>query len=518
MKRQAGQCRYGTGPNKFNRCSAAPKRGERQEELRMGKVTGFLEIDRQMQRYQPASDRVRHFREFTLPMSDKEVEKQAARCMDCGVPYCHGPTGCPVHNQIPDWNDLVYGGEWEEAIRNLHSTNNFPEWTGRICPAPCEEACTLNLEDAPVTIKNIEQAIADRAYQDGHIRPFPPDTKSGKTVAIIGSGPAGMAAAQQLGRVGHDVHVYERESRAGGLMRFGIPDFKIEKHFVDRRIEQMQGEGVSFFCGVEIGVDKSVASLLEDYDAVLYCGGSEKPRSAGIPGTQLNGVHDAMPYLVQQNKRVAGDAPQSVAWAAEPILAGGKHVVVVGGGDTASDCIGTAFRQGAVRVTQLDIRPQPPEREDKLTVWPYWATKMRTSSSQAEGAEREFQVATLEFIGEDDHLTGVRCCEVDDKRRPVSGTEFLIRADLAFIAIGFSGPLERGVLAELSGQLTIGVDRRGSTNVEASDLDYKTGIEGFFAAGDARRGQSLVVWAIREGRQAARAIDEYLMGASLLPR
>jgi glutamate synthase (NADPH/NADH) small chain len=483
----------------------------------MGKVTGFLEIDRQVHKYQPASDRIRHFREFTLPMSDKEVEKQAARCMDCGIPFCHGPTGCPVHNQIPDWNDLVYNGDWDNAIRNLHSTNNFPEWTGRICPAPCEEACTLNLEDIPVAIKTVEQAIADKAYETGFVRPFPPEQKTGKTVAIIGSGPAGMAAAQQLGRAGHEVHVYERESKPGGLMRYGIPDFKIEKHYIDRRVEQMQGEGVTFFCGVNVGVDKTVDELLSTYDAVLYCGGSEKPRPAGIPGREFVGVHDAMPYLVQQNRRIGGEDIQSVAWASEPILAGGKHVVVVGGGDTASDCVGTAFRQGAVRVTQLDIRPQPPEKEDKLTVWPYWATKMRTSSSQAEGAEREFQVATLEFIGEDGILTGVKCCEVDEARKPIAGTEFVIRADLAFIAIGFSGPAETGVTQELAERLSIHTDRRGSRNVVANDSDYRTSIDKLFAAGDVRRGQSLVVWAIREGRQAARAIDEALMGETLLP-
>ncbi|EXL09564.1 glutamate synthase subunit beta [Aquamicrobium defluvii] len=484
----------------------------------MGKVTGFLEIDRQVHKYQPASDRIRHFREFTLPMSDSEVEKQAARCMDCGIPYCHGPTGCPVHNQIPDWNDLVYNGEWETAIRNLHSTNNFPEFTGRICPAPCEEACTLNLEDIPVAIKTVEQALADKAYEIGYIRPYPPLMKTGKRVAIIGSGPAGMAAAQQLGRAGHEVHVYERESRPGGLMRYGIPDFKIEKHFIDRRIEQMQGEGVTFFCGVNIGVDKSVESLLSGYDAVLYCGGSETPRAAGIPGADLDGVHDAMPYLVQQNRRVGGEDIQSVAWAAPEIRANGQHVVVVGGGDTASDCVGTAFRQGAVRVTQLDIRPQPPEKEDKLSVWPYWATKMRTSSSQAEGAKREFQVATLEFMGEDGKLIGVKCCEVDERRKPIAGKEFIIRADLAFIAIGFAGPFRQGVLSELDGRMKTMIDNRRSTNVAASERDYRTSIDGLFAAGDARRGQSLVVWAIREGRQAARAIDEALMGASLLPR
>ena len=484
----------------------------------MGKVTGFLEIDRQENKYQPAADRIRHFREFTIPMSEQEVSKQAARCMDCGIPYCHGPMGCPVHNQIPDWNDLVYRGNWDEAIRNLHSTNNFPEWTGRICPAPCEEACTLNLEDVPVTIKTIEQAIADKAYELGYLRPQPPETKTGKRVAIIGSGPAGMAAAQQLGRAGHEVHVYERESRPGGLMRYGIPDFKIEKRFIDRRVEQMQGEGVTFFCGVNVGVDKPVAELLAGYDAVLYCGGSEKPRVAGIPGSKFDGVHDAMPYLVQQNRRVGGEYTQSAAWACEPIFAGGKHVVVVGGGDTASDCIGTAFRQGAVRVTQLDIRPKPPEKEDKLTVWPYWATKMRASSSQAEGAERVFQVATLEFVGEEGQLTGVKCCEVDEKREPIPGTEFVIKAELAFIAIGFSGPMETGVLSEVGEQLATTVDRRNSTNVVANDRDYRTSVDRLFAAGDVRRGQSLVVWAIREGRQAARAVDEFLMGSSVLPR
>jgi glutamate synthase (NADPH/NADH) small chain len=483
----------------------------------MGKVTGFLEIDRQVHKYQPASDRIRHFKEFTLPLSDKEVEKQAARCMDCGVPFCHGPTGCPIHNQIPDWNDLVYNNDWDSAIRNLHSTNNFPEFTGRVCPAPCEEACTLNLEDIPVAIKTIEQALADKAYESGYVRPYPAEVKTEKRVAIIGSGPSGMAAAQQLGRVGHEVHVYERESKAGGLMRFGIPDFKMEKHYIDARVKQMEGEGVTFFCGVNVGVDKPVAELLAEYDAVLYCGGSETPRPAGIPGSEFEGVHDAMPYLVQQNKRVGKEDIQSVAWGAEPIMAGGKHVVVVGGGDTASDCVGTAFRQGAVRVTQLDIRPQPPEKENKLAVWPYWATKMRTSSSQAEGAEREFQVATLEFIGEEGQLTGVKCCEVDEKRQPIAGTEFVIRADLAFIAIGFAGPIAGGVTRELDGQMKLATDSRRSVNVVANDRDYRTSVDRLWAAGDIRRGQSLVVWAIREGRQAARAIDAALMGSTVLP-
>ncbi|PYE87770.1 glutamate synthase subunit beta [Phyllobacterium leguminum] len=484
----------------------------------MGKVTGFLEIDRQVAKYQPASDRIRHFREFTIPMTDGEVQKQAARCMDCGIPYCHGPTGCPVHNQIPDWNDLVYNNNWDEAIRNLHSTNNFPEFTGRICPAPCEEACTLNLEDVPVAIKTVEQAIADKAYETGYVVPQPAAVQTGKKVAVIGSGPAGMAAAQQLGRAGHEVHVYERESRPGGLLRYGIPDFKMEKHFIDRRVTQMQGEGVTFFCGVNVGVDKPVKELIEEYDAVLYCGGSETPRPAGIPGADLEGVHNAMDYLVQQNRRIGRENIDSVAWPSAPILAGGKHVVVVGGGDTASDCVGTAFRQGAVKVTQLDIRPEPPVKEDKLTVWPYWATKMRVSSSQAEGADREFQVATLEFIGEEGRLTHVRCCEVDERRKPIEGTEFFIKADLAFIAIGFSGPLEDGLVKELSGELKISSDRRGNRAVDANEQDYRTSIDKMFAAGDVRRGQSLVVWAIREGRQAARAVDEFLMGASVLPR
>ena len=484
----------------------------------MGKVTGFMEIDRQVAKYQPASDRIRHFREFTIPMSDAEVEKQAARCMDCGIPYCHGPTGCPVHNQIPDWNDLVYNGNWEEAIRNLHSTNNFPEFTGRVCPAPCEEACTLNLEDMPVAIKTVEQGIADKAYELGFIVPMPATVKTGKRVAVIGSGPAGLAAAQQLGRAGHIVDVYERESKPGGLLRYGIPDFKMEKNFIDRRIEQMRGEGVTFHCNVNVGVTLPVEKLLSDYDAVLYCGGSETPRPAGIPGADLAGVHDAMPYLVQQNRRVGREGGESAGWPAAPILAGGKHVVVVGGGDTASDCVGTAFRQGAVKVTQLDIRPRPPQTEDKLAVWPYWATKMRTSSSQAEGAVREFQVATLEFIGEDGVLTGVKCCEVDERRKPVAGTEFVIKADLAFIAIGFSGPFRGSVLKELDGKLALSTDKRGSTNIVADDEQYRTSVDKLYVAGDIRRGQSLVVWAIREGRQAARAIDLALMGTTDLPR
>jgi glutamate synthase (NADPH/NADH) small chain len=474
----------------------------------MGKVTGFLEFDRQEPKYQLAGDRIRHFREFTLALDEKDLGRQAARCMDCGIPYCHGPTGCPVHNQIPDWNDLVYAGSWEEASRNLHSTNNFPEFTGRICPAPCEEACTLNLENSPVAIKTIEQAIADKAWAEGWIVPEPPRKLTSKRVAIVGSGPAGLAAAQQLGRTGHDVHVFEREPKAGGLLRYGIPDFKMEKIHIDRRIAQMESEGVVFHYRVNVGLDLSFDSLVGEFDAVLMAGGAEQPRDPKLPGMELAGVHYAMPYLVQQNRRCGKeDWPDN-----EPILAGGKHVIVIGGGDTASDCIGTAFRQGALSVTQLDIRPKPPGLEDKLTIWPYWPTKLRTSSSQAEGAEREFQLATLGIDGKKGRATHVRCARVDEKRVPISGTEFQIRADLVFIAIGFAGPVHAGMVEE-AGLL---LDRRG--NIAADDNDYRTSRAKVFAAGDMRRGQSLVVWAIREGRQAARAIDEFLMGSSVLPR
>jgi len=481
----------------------------------MGKVTGFLEIDRQVQKYRPASDRVRHFGEFTIPMSDEEVAKQAARCMDCGIPYCHGDTGCPIHNQIPDWNDLIYNDDWEEAVRNLHSTNNFPEFTGRICPAPCEEACTLNLEDEPVAIKTVEQAIADKAYALGLIKPEPPEEKTGKKVAIIGSGPAGLAAAQQLARAGHDVHVFERETRAGGLLRYGIPDFKMEKHYIDMRVEQMKAEGVTFHYNQNVGVNISANDIKKNHDAVLVSAGCETPRAAGIPGADLAGVHDAMPFLVQQNRRVGGEPIDNVGWPSEEIWAAGKNIVVVGGGDTASDCIGTSFRQGAVNVTQLDIRPEPPEREDKMMVWPYWATKMRTSSSQAEGAKREFQAATLEFVGKNGKLTGVQCIRVDEKREPIPGTEFIMKADLAFIAIGFGSPLLDTFIKDLSPELK--TSRRGDVSIDANDKDYRTSVEGVYAAGDVRRGQSLVVWAIREGRQAARAIDLDLMGETGLP-
>lgn len=480
----------------------------------MGKVTGFLEIDRRELKYEPASDRIRHFREFTLRPSENSIKNQAARCMDCGIPFCQGDNGCPVENQIPDWNDLVYNGNWHEASRDLHSTNNFPEFTGRICPAPCEMACTLNIEDAPVSIKTVEQAIADKAWKNGWIKPQPPSHKTGKKVAIIGAGPAGMAAAQQLARAGHDTHIYEREPRAGGLLTYGIPDFKMEKHHVDRRVKQMEAEGVIFHFGVNIGVDMTMNELKESHDAILLCAGAEKPRDPQIPGTELAGVHYAMPFLVQQNRRVGqeADIPEDL------IMATAKNVVVVGGGDTASDCVGTSFRQGATNVTQMDIRPIPPQIEDKMSTWPYWPTRFTTSSSQAEGAKREFQAATLEFVSKRNRgiLTHVKCSKVDDQRRPIEGTEFFIKADLALIAIGFSGPNEETYLKGFD--LDIATDHRGNKTVRANELNYLTSSKMVYAAGDVRRGQSLVVWAIREGRQAAHAIDLALMGKTDLPR
>ena len=465
----------------------------------MGKVTGFLEYDRQEQKYQLAGERIRHFREFTLPLDDSDLKKQAARCMDCGIPFCHGPTGCPVHNQIPDWNDLVFQNDWEEAARNLHSTNNFPEFTGRICPAPCEEACTLNLENQPVAIKTIEQAIADKAWEMGWIKPETADVSTGKRIAVIGSGPAGLAAAQQLARAGHEVHVFEREAKPGGLLRYGIPDFKMEKHHIDRRVKQMEAEGVDLPLRRECRRDARPSPRLHnEFDAVLFAGGAEDPRNpepAG-PGSRRACII-AMPYPhpVQPARRRRGRRRTSRSSRR------GKHVVVIGGGDTASDCVGTAFRQGALSVTQLDIRPRPPEREDKLTVWPYWPTKMRTSSSQAEGAEREFQAATLGIEGKKGRVTGVQCARVDEKRQPIPGSEFILKADLVFIAIGFAGSVKCGP----AGAIRRRIDRRG--NVVANDSDYRTSSEKVFVAGDMRRGQSLVVWAIREGRQAARSID-----------
>ncbi len=472
----------------------------------MGKVTGFLEYDRQELKYQPAADRIRHYREFILPLGSADVERQAARCMECGVPYCH--RGCPVNNQIPDWNDLVYDGDYETASNNLHSTNNFPDFTGRICPAPCEAACTLNLFDAPVTIKTIEATIAEKAWEAGWLTPEPAQVKTGKKVAVVGAGPAGLAAAQQLARVGHEVHVYEKNAKAGGLLRYGIPDFKLDKGVVERRVQQLVAEGVQFRYNTTVGLDVSAEELVASHDAVLLTGGSEKPRDLPAPGRNLAGIHFAMEFLPQQNRRVSEEPLGEVA----PILAGGKHVVVIGGGDTGSDCIGTSVRQGALSVTQLEIMPRPPEKEDKLATWPNWPIKLRTSSSHEEGAERMFGITATKFEGVDGRVSEVRCAQVDGKFQPIPGTETVLKADLVLLAMGFVSPVHEGMIDAL------GVAKDGRGNVAANEDDYATSIPKVFAAGDMRRGQSLVVWAIREGRQAARAIDLALMGKTELPR
>ena len=471
----------------------------------MGKVTGFLEIDRSDRRYEPAGDRVRHYREFMIPLGEEGTKKQAARCMECGIPFCH--TACPVNNQIPDWNDLVYNDDWREAHANLQSTNNFPEITGRVCPAPCEEACTLNLIDSPVTIKTIEAAIADRGFSEGWVMPQRPASRTGKRVAVVGSGPAGMACAQQLARAGHHVHLYEKNARPGGLLRYGIPDFKMEKGIIDRRVRQMEAEGVTFRCGVHVGHDISAKALVDDYDAVVLTGGAEKARDLPIEGRELKGVHFAMDFLPQQNKRVSGERVGD----ADPILATGKHVVVIGGGDTGSDCIGTSIRQGAISVKQLEIMPMPPAKEDKLVTWPYWPLKLRTSSSHEEGAERDFSVLTTRFSGVNGRVKRLHCVRADASIKPIPGTEFEIKADLVLLAMGFVHPVHEGAVDDL------GLERDARGNVQANTTDYRTSVPKVFAAGDMRRGQSLVVWAIREGRQAARAADEFLMGASTLP-
>ena len=473
----------------------------------MGKVTGFLEFERNERDYAPVEERVKHWREFVLPLPEKETRDQAARCMNCGIPYCH--TGCPVNNQIPDWNDLVYRRDWQAASLNLHSTNNFPEFTGRLCPAPCEASCTLNLDDNPVTIKTIECTIADRAWKEGWILPEPPAQTTGKKVAVIGSGPAGLACAQQLARAGHEVHLFERWAKAGGLLTYGIPDFKMEKHHVFRRVQQMEAEGVVFHYGAHVGVDVPVEPLVAEHDALVLAGGAEQSRDLPIPGRELSGIHFAMDFLPQQNRRISGEPSPPGDMPA--ISANRKHVIVIGGGDTGSDCIGTAIRQGALSVTNLELLPQPPAKENKLLTWPDWPLKLRTSHSHEEGAEREFAVMTQKFSG-NGQVEQLHCVRVDPKLAPVADSGFELKADLVLLAMGFVHPVHEGMIAALELEL----DPRG--NVKADTKRYQTSRAKVFAAGDMRRGQSLIVWAIREGRQAAAAVDEFLMGQTNLPR
>jgi len=471
----------------------------------MGKPTGFKEFERQIHGALPVAERLTNYREFTIALDGAALVRQGARCMDCGVPFCH--TGCPVNNIIPDWNDMVYRGRWREALDILHSTNNFPEFTGRICPAPCEAACTLNIEDNPVSIKDIEEAIVEKGWAEGWIVPEVNPVKTGKRVAVVGSGPAGLAAAQQLARVGHLVTVFERNAKPGGLLRYGIPDFKLDKSVIDRRLAQMIAEGVLFQTNVEVGKTLSVPDLLKGFDAVLLTGGSEKPRDLPVSGRGLEGVHFAMEFLAQNNRRVSGEPV-----IGPEILAKDKHVVVIGGGDTGSDCVGTSNRQGARSVTQLEILPKPPIKEDKGLTWPLWPLKLRSSSSHEEGCERRWSVTAQRFEGKDGKVVSLHGVEVDGKMQPVAGKEFSLPADLVLLAMGFVHPLHEGLLDGL------GLERDGRGNVKADTEAYRTSVDKVFAAGDMRRGQSLVVWAIREGRQAARAVDAFLMGASDLPR
>jgi glutamate synthase (NADPH/NADH) small chain len=479
----------------------------------MGKITGFIEYPRLSEASRPPAERVKHYKEFVLSLKDAEAKQQGARCMDCGIPFCQ--TGCPVNNIIPDFNDLVYREDWRESLVTLHSTNNFPEFTGRVCPAPCEAACTLNINNDAVGIKSIEHAIIDKGWEMGWIAPQPAMRKTGKRVAIVGSGPAGLAAAQQLARAGHEVIVFEKSDRAGGLLRYGIPDFKLEKSHIDRRIEQMQAEGVQFRLNHMVGKHSTAESLLQDFDAVVLAGGAEQPRDLPVPGRELNGVHFAMEFLPQQNKVVAGDRVQG------QILAADKHVVVIGGGDTGSDCVGTSNRHGAKSVTQFELLPQPPETENRPVTWPYWPIKLRTSSSHEEGCERDWSVATKAFLGsrgQVETLQGVRLKWEAGNMQEVPGSEFEIKADLVLLAMGFTGPVAKGLLEQFE---TLGVSKDARGNVSAATegrAAYRSGHAKVFAAGDMRRGQSLVVWAIREGRQCARAVDEFLMGSSLLPR
>jgi glutamate synthase (NADPH/NADH) small chain len=479
----------------------------------MGKITGFLELQRIQEAAEPVAERLTHYREFVVALEDAQASRQGERCMDCGIPFCQ--SGCPISNVIPDWNDLVYRGQWQRALDVLHSTNNFPEFTGRVCPAPCEAACTLNINNDPVGIKSIEHFLIDKGWDEGWVVPLPPLHKTGKRVAVVGSGPAGMACAQQLARAGHDVVLFEKSDRIGGLLRYGIPDFKMEKHHIDRRMAQMAEEGVVFRPNIEVGRDVAAQQLAAEYDAVVLAGGAEQPRDLPVPGRELAGVHFAMEFLPQQNRLVAGDG------VAGQIKATGKHVVVIGGGDTGSDCVGTSNRQGAASVTQFELLPQPPQNEDKPLTWPYWPVKLRTSSSHEEGCARDWSVATKRFEGHDgkvEKLVAARLAWTKDpasgqmKMTEVPGSEFALKADLVLLAMGFTGPAAKPMLEQF------GVARDPRSNAQANTDDYRTSAAKVFAAGDMRRGQSLVVWAIREGRQCARSVDEYLMGCSALPR
>jgi len=472
----------------------------------MGKVTGFLELNREQPSRRNPGERIKDWFEIYEPFPEEKQREQGARCMDCGVPFCH--TGCPVNNIIPDWNDLVYNSRWETAIRRLHSTNNFPEFTGRICPAPCEAACVLGINQPPVSIKLIERSIVERAWAEGWIHPEPPEQATGKLVAVVGSGPAGLAAAQQLRRAGHSVTVFEKNDRIGGLMRYGIPNFKLEKHVLDRRIAQLEAEGVNFQTNAHIGVNVSVESLRENYDAILLCGGAEHPRDLPIPGRELKGVHFAMEFLPQQNRRNEGDTENKLLanmMASEPILATGKNVIIIGGGDTGADCLGTSHRQGAKSVHQFEIMPKPPDERAPNTPWPLWPLQLRTESSHEEGGVRDWSINSVKFTGDENgNVKQLHCVRVSNppKFEAIAGSEFTLDADLVLLAMGFLGPVRKGMIE----QLGLTLDARGNV----ATTDYMSSVDGVFAAGDMRRGQSLVVWAISEGRKAAAAVDQYL--------